>query len=440
VITRKTKLKLLAFATLAVLGMSYLGFKYVGLDRVLLGTGYEVSADFADSGGIFVNAEVTYRGVSVGRVSDMQLTDKGVRVILTIEPGVKRIPADTKAVVANRSAVGEQYVDLRPDDDKGPYLADGSVIPQNRTAIPIPVEQLLLDTDRLVGSLDTNDLRTVVDELGKAFNGAGDDLGRLIDSGNLVLTRAEQSLPQTLQLITDGKTVLDTQAASRSAIEDWAANLRTVSETLVQMDPDLRGLVVNAPDAGDALQQLVQNAGPGLGSLVRNLDILNKVTIPRLDGVEQMLVTYPDVASGGYTVVRNDGGRCGRTSVWSSAPTAPGRAPAATSRRGSRPPPGRGDGGHHQRPLRRRQRCRPEPGRRGGRVRIQHPGRAEHRPQRRCRGRRPAGRAPGRHAGRLGPGPGARRLDVGQPLRPHGRVNPGVSMPPSRTATERISR
>jgi ABC-type transporter Mla subunit MlaD len=64
--------------------------------------------------------------------------------------------------------------------------------------------------------------------------------------------------------------------------------------------------VVNAPDAGAALQQLVQDAGPGLGSLVRNLDILNGVTIPRLDGVEQMLVTYPDVVSGGFTVVRRD--------------------------------------------------------------------------------------------------------------------------------------
>ena len=62
VITRKTKLKLLAFAALAVLGMSYLGFNYVGLDRALLGSGYEVAADFRDSGGIFVNAEVTYRG------------------------------------------------------------------------------------------------------------------------------------------------------------------------------------------------------------------------------------------------------------------------------------------------------------------------------------------------------------------------------------------
>ena len=66
--------------------------------------------------------------------------------------------------------------------------------------------------------------------------------------------------------------------------------------------------MVNAPDAAAAIQQLVDDAGPGLGSLVRNLDILNKVTIPRLDGVEQMLVTYPDVVSGGFTVVRNDSG------------------------------------------------------------------------------------------------------------------------------------
>jgi phospholipid/cholesterol/gamma-HCH transport system substrate-binding protein len=66
--------------------------------------------------------------------------------------------------------------------------------------------------------------------------------------------------------------------------------------------------VVNAPDAGAALQELVENAGPGLGSLVRNIDVVNKVMIPRLDNVEQMLVTYPDVVSGGFTVVRNDSG------------------------------------------------------------------------------------------------------------------------------------
>jgi virulence factor Mce-like protein len=307
-ITRRTKLQLLAFAVVAVLGMSYLGFKYVGLDRVILGTGYDVAADFKDSGGIFVNAEVTYRGVAVGRVSDMKLIDDGVRVVLTMKPGADKIPADTKAIVATRSAVGEQYVLLQPDDNKGPYLKDGSVIPKNRTSIPVPVEQLLLNMDKLVGSLDQEHLRIVVNELGQAFAGAGDDLGRLIDNGNLLLARAEQSLPQTLQLITDGQTVLDTQNASRSAIKQWASDLRLVTDTLVKIDPDVRQLVVNAPNAAAAIQQLVNDAGPGLGSLVRNLDILNKVTIPRLDGVEQMLVTYPDVVSGGFTVVRNDSG------------------------------------------------------------------------------------------------------------------------------------
>jgi virulence factor Mce-like protein len=306
VITRKTKIKLLAFATLAVLGMAYLGFNYVGLDRVILGNGYDVAADFKDSGGIFVNAEVTYRGVAVGRVSDMSLVDDGVRVTLTIDPDTDPIPVDTDAVVATRSAVGEQYVDLRPAKDDGPFLKDGAVIPQDRTAIPVPVEQLLLNLDGLVGSIDQDNLRIVVNELGQAFAGAGDDLGRLIDNGDLLLARAEQSLPQTLKLITDGQTVLQTQVDSRSAIQQWASDLRTFTDTLVDIDPDLRGLVVNAPNASAALQQLVEDAGPGLGSLVRNLDILNGVTIPRLDGVEQMLVTYPDVVSGNFTVVRRD--------------------------------------------------------------------------------------------------------------------------------------
>lgn len=307
-ITRRTKLQLIAFAVVALLGMSYLGFKYVGLDRVILGGGYDVAADFKDSGGIFVNAEVTYRGVAVGRVSEMKLINDGVRVVLGMKPGADKIPASTKAIVATRSAVGEQYVLLQPDDDKGPYLKDGSVIPKSRTSIPVPVQQLLLNMDKLVGSLDKENLRIVVNELGQAFAGAGDDLGRLIDNGNLLLARAEQSLPQTLKLITDGQTVLHTQNANRSAIQQWASDLRKVTDTLVQIDPDLRQLVVNAPNAAGAIQELVDNAGPGLGSLVRNLDILNKVTIPRLDAVQQLLVTYPDVVSGGFSVVRNDSG------------------------------------------------------------------------------------------------------------------------------------
>ena len=305
-ITRSTKLKLLAFAALAVTGMAYLGFTYVGLDRALLGGGYQVAADFRNSGGIFVNAEVTYRGVEVGRVSDMQIVEDGVRVVLRIDPDAAPIPADTEAAVATRSAVGEQYVILRPRSAGEPYLEDGSVIPQERTSIPVPVEQMLLNLDEFVGSIDQENLRIVIEELGRAFAGSGDDLRRLIDNGDLLLARAQESLPETLRLITDGQTVLDTQRDSRTAIRQWASDLRLFTDTLREMDPDLRAIVVDAPDAGQALQELVEDAGPGLGPLVRNLDILNGVQIPRLDGIRQMLVTYPDVVTGGFTVVRRD--------------------------------------------------------------------------------------------------------------------------------------
>ena len=59
----------------------------------------------------------------------MKLTSKGVDVDLNIDKAHEDIPEDTKAVVANRSAVGEQFVDLQPQTKQRPYLADGSDIP-----------------------------------------------------------------------------------------------------------------------------------------------------------------------------------------------------------------------------------------------------------------------------------------------------------------------
>ncbi len=305
-ILRKTKVQLLAFIAIALLGISYVGFNYVGLDRLLLGSGYDIEAEFADSGGIFVNAEVTYRGVAVGRVSSLELTEDGVSVGMTIDPDAPDIPADARAVVTNRSAVGEQYVDLIPDGPGEPYLEEGSVIPESRTGIPIAVEELLLNLDRLVGSIDTENLRTLVDELGTAFAGAGDDLSRLIDNGDLLLARAQESLPQTIQLIIDGRTVLDTQLESGSSIQTFSEQLRAFTDQLRESDPDIRSLLVNAPAAGESISGLLDQAGVGLSSLFTNLDIINKTVIPNLPGLEQVLVTYPSVVAGGFSVIRRD--------------------------------------------------------------------------------------------------------------------------------------
>ena len=104
-------------------------------------------AHFAESGGIFQGAEVSYRGVTVGQVSDMRLTSEGVDVVLDIQNDTGTIPNDTRALVANRSAVGEQYVELQPETKNGPYLGDGGEIPVAMTATPISTTKLLTDLD-----------------------------------------------------------------------------------------------------------------------------------------------------------------------------------------------------------------------------------------------------------------------------------------------------
>ncbi|HVQ90926.1 MAG TPA: MlaD family protein [Mycobacteriales bacterium] len=305
-ITRSVWLRLVAFVVVAILGVGYVAVRYAGLGR-LLGSSYTVHADFPDSGGIFAGAEVTYRGVRVGRVGSLHLRPDGVRVDLVVDGNAPPIPADARAVVADRSAVGEQYVDLQPATGSAPYLLAGAVLPASRNRIPIPTETVLLNLDRAVRSVDRDHLGTVIDELGTAFTGRGPDLQRLLDSGDALLAAVRSALPETLRLIEDGRVVLATQRASGSAIRSWAHDLRLLTAQLKASDGDLRRLLANAPPAATELTALVRENRTDFGVLVANLLTVSEVTVRRLPAVRQLLVTYPIAVAGGYTVVPGDG-------------------------------------------------------------------------------------------------------------------------------------
>jgi phospholipid/cholesterol/gamma-HCH transport system substrate-binding protein len=304
-ISRFTKLQVLVFVVVSVLGVGYVGWRYVGLGDRFGGT-YLVYADFTNASGIFPNASVTYRGVPVGRVAAVRLHDSGVRVDLRLASGT-RVPADLTAVVAQRSAVGEQYLDLRPNTDAGPYLHPGDRIPTSRTAIPLPVETLLTNLDALIRSVNPNDLSVVIDELGKAFEGNESALRRLLDASSLLLADANQFLPETQALIRDGQTVLRTQAESGDAIRAWAAALARLTDTLRTSDPDLRTLLANGPPAATQLIGLLHDLDPTIGTLLGNLITVNGIAVRRLNGIEQLLVEFPLVVAGGFTVAPGDG-------------------------------------------------------------------------------------------------------------------------------------
>ncbi len=132
-ISRLTKIQLVIFAIVTVLGGAFVGGRYAQIDRLVVDRSFPVSAQFKDSGGIFAGAQVTYRGIPVGKVGKLSFKDDGVRATLDIENSAPNIPSDVLAVVANKSAIGEQFVDLQPRTNSGPYLHKGSSIALART-------------------------------------------------------------------------------------------------------------------------------------------------------------------------------------------------------------------------------------------------------------------------------------------------------------------
>ncbi|SCL27632.1 phospholipid/cholesterol/gamma-HCH transport system substrate-binding protein [Micromonospora pallida] len=305
-IGRTAKLQVLAFVLVSLLGVGYVGVRYVGLGDRLLDDNYVVHLDLARAGGIFPNAPVTYRGVPVGRVTDVTLHGTGVRADLRLRRDV-RVPDDLWAVVTQRSAVGEQYVDLRPERDTGPYLADGAVIPADRTGVPLAPEALLTNLDALVRSVDPDDLNVLITELGAAFEGNEQALSRILDAGDALLADATDRLPETLALIHDARTVLTTQAESSEALRRWAAGLAALAATVRASDPDLRRLLANGPPAGAELVALLRGLEPTVGTLLGNLVTVNGIAARRLPGIEQLLVVYPASVAGSFTVMPGDG-------------------------------------------------------------------------------------------------------------------------------------
>src|SRR5882757_4413861 len=227
---RRIRIQVTLFVIMALLGVTYVSVHYVGLQRLVAHSGYTVKLDRADAGGIFTNAEVTYRGVTVGRVGGMRLTADGIQVDLNLTR--KGIPADLKAAVADRSAIGEQYVDLRPNSDSGPFLKDGSVIQQKVTTLPPPVDQLLSSADKLAQSVPITSLQTVVDELDKAFENSGQNLQLLLDSSSEFFKSADANFPQTAELLDNSATVLATQQQSSSDIIAFSRSLALIGDQL----------------------------------------------------------------------------------------------------------------------------------------------------------------------------------------------------------------
>jgi phospholipid/cholesterol/gamma-HCH transport system substrate-binding protein len=291
-LTRFVRIQLIIFTIVSVIGGLLMIFVYLQAPT-LLGIGHiTVRLELPAGGGLYRFSNVTYRGVQVGKVTGVDLMPDHVEATLSLDTSL-RIPADLQADVRSISAVGEQYVDLRPRSNKSPYLHDGSVISRANTTIPQPVGPMLNRVSALINSIPEGKLTALLDESFKGLNGAGYDLGSLLDSSARVSADISGAAERARTLVDDAVPLLDSQAATADSIRTWSRSLAGVTQTVASDDQAVRTLLQIGPAAASEASELLNQIKPTLPVLLANLSTIGQVLVTYNPSLEQLLVLLP---------------------------------------------------------------------------------------------------------------------------------------------------
>jgi phospholipid/cholesterol/gamma-HCH transport system substrate-binding protein len=294
VLTRFIKLQLVIFTVLTIVAVVALGWYYLRVPS-LMGIGqYTLHAELPRSGGLYATANVTYRGTTIGKVTDVEPTERGARATMSIDNKFK-IPADASANVHSVSAIGEQYLDLVSTGNPGQYFSDGQTITDS--TVPSEVGPALDQANAGLDALPRDKIDALLTETSQAVGGLGPSLQRLVDSTTNIAQGFKDNLPQVNDIIEHSAPILDSQVNSGDAIEQWSRNLNVLASQSAEQDAALRSSLQQAAPTADQLNAVFGGVRDSLPQTLANLSVVFDMLKRYHKGVEQALVVLPQGAA-----------------------------------------------------------------------------------------------------------------------------------------------
>ncbi len=247
-------------------------------------SGTRITAYFTKAVGVYAGSEVKVLGIGVGRIDDVSPRGDMVRVDMTVDDGVE-IPADAQAVVVAPSLVSDRYVQLTPAYESGPLMTGGTVIPLDRTATPVELDDL---------TASVNDLATALGPNGANADGA---LSDVLDTAAANLSGNGELFGETVRQLSDASAAL---ADSRGDLFTTVDNLSKFTKALADSDAQVRSfndkladvsgyLADDRDDLGVALTSLGTALTDVHGFIAENKDGIRS-NVDKLTGVTQALV------------------------------------------------------------------------------------------------------------------------------------------------------
>ncbi|MDY7561855.1 outer membrane lipid asymmetry maintenance protein MlaD [Pseudomonas sp. 10B1] len=124
------------FLLAGILALILLALRVSGLSASASHDSYKLYANFDNIAGLTVRAKVTMAGVTIGKVTAIDLdrdTFMG-RVTMEVEKRVNNLPSDSTASILTAGLLGEKYVGISVGGEQA-LLKDGSIIHDTQSAL-----------------------------------------------------------------------------------------------------------------------------------------------------------------------------------------------------------------------------------------------------------------------------------------------------------------
>ena len=153
-ISRIPRNRLTAVAAVVLAGLLVAGAAFV-VRQIFFGP-KTITAYFTSATAIYPGDQVRVSGVKVGTIKSIEPQGTQAKMTLHVDRDVP-IPAEAKAVIVTQNLIAARYVELTPAyRTSGPAMADGAVIPVQRTAIPVEWDEVKSQLMRLATDLGPN--------------------------------------------------------------------------------------------------------------------------------------------------------------------------------------------------------------------------------------------------------------------------------------------
>jgi phospholipid/cholesterol/gamma-HCH transport system substrate-binding protein len=287
--------------------------------------GYEVEVAFPEATQLAQSAEVRISGVKVGRVRSVEPNQKTglTDTVLEIDSRYAPIPRDTRAILRQKTLLGETYVEITPGSPSGAKLADGGTLPEGQVAETVELDEILRTFDpetRRQFSVWLDQQGLAVGDNAEAINDALGLLTPFAEQTDEVLEVLNTQSVETRALVRDTGEVFDALTERQGQLRDLIVNSNRVWEVTAQRDQELadtfrvlptflregrtttRRLTEFAEDTNPLINQLrpaarqlsptledLDKLAPDLRGLFRDLDPLVRVSRRGLPATEQVL-------------------------------------------------------------------------------------------------------------------------------------------------------